>query len=83
MAYEIRDNSGSLFPNRKREKDSHPNLTGSVMVAGVEYWISAWTKLDKNGEKWLSLSVKPKEAKEPERKAASQPAAELEDEIPF
>jgi hypothetical protein len=61
MAYEQRDLSGSLFKNEKREKDTHPNLTGTVMIGGVEYWASGWTKERSNGEKWISLSFKPKE----------------------
>lgn len=64
MAYEQRDLSGSLFKNDKREKDTHPNLTGTVMIGGVEYWASGWTKIRPNGEKWISLSFKPKEAKQ-------------------
>ena len=55
--------SGSLFRNDKKEKDSHPNLTGTVMIGGVEYWASGWTKERANGEKWISLSFKPKEAR--------------------
>jgi uncharacterized protein (DUF736 family) len=62
MAYEQRDLSGSLFKNDKREKDTHPNLTGTVMIDGVEYWASGWTKERNNGDKWISLSFKPKDA---------------------
>jgi len=60
MAFEQRDMSGSLFKNKKREKDTHPNATGTCMVAGVEYEVAAWTKPDKNGNPWQSLSFKPK-----------------------
>lgn len=87
MAYEQRDNSGSLFINDKREKDTHPNMNGSVMIDGKEYWISAWTKERNNGEKWLSLAFKPKEARvgggggyvsnDP------QPVGDLDDDVPF
>ena len=62
MAYEQRDNSGVLFKNEKREKPSHPNATGSAMIDGVEYWVSAWTKEGKNG-KFQSLAFKRKEEK--------------------
>ena len=61
MAYEQRDNSGSIFKNDKREKDSHPHATGSAMIGGVEYYVSAWTKDGKNG-KWQSLAFKRKDA---------------------
>lgn len=55
VAYEQRDNSGSLFKNDKREKDTHAHAKGKAMIGGVMYWVSAWTKTDKNGNKWQSL----------------------------
>lgn len=73
MAYEQRDNSGSLFRNDKKEQDSHPNAKGSAMIDGVEYWVSAWTKKDKNGNPWQSLSFKRKDGAE-ERKASADKA---------
>lgn len=81
MAYEQKDNSGSLFKNDKREKDSHPHATGSCMIDGVEYWVSAWTKEGQKG-RWQSLSFKRKE-KAYERRASTPIAQELDDEIPF
>lgn len=83
MAYEQRDMSGSLFRNDKREKDTHPNARGSAMIGGVEYWVDAWTKKDKNGNPWQSLSFKAKEAKT--TTPAPQPRAtdDMADDIPF
>ena len=87
MAYEQRDNSGSLFPNDKREKDTHPNLRGSIMVGGVMYWIDAWTKHKADGTKWLSLAVKPKKSRSeaPSRQAAKPKADDFDEsaDIPF
>ena len=62
MAYEHNENSGSLFPNDKREKDSQPNSTGSALIGGKEYWVSGWTK-ERNGKRWISLSFKAKDEK--------------------
>lgn len=88
MAFEQRDNSGSLFRNDRREKDTHPHATGSAMIDGVEYWVSAWTKTDRNGNKFQSLAFKPKDGARTQR--ASQQSAENgfyenppDDEIPF
>jgi hypothetical protein len=86
VAYEQRDLSGSLFKNDKREKDSHPTLTGTVMIGGVEYWASGWTKERANGDKWISLSFKPKEAHNGSQRQtpfAGRPIDDLDDGVPF
>lgn len=80
MAFEQRDMQGSLFRNQKREKDTHPNATGSATIDGVQYWISAWTKDGKNGEKWQSLSFQRKDDKAP---AKSRQTDDDPDSIPF
>ena len=72
-------NRGTLGRNKRREKDSHPEYTGSLNVDGNNYWLSAWVK-ESNGEKFFSVSVKPKEGKpelpEPVR-------VDPNDDIPF
>lgn len=96
MSYEQKDNSGSMWPNEKKEKDSHPDRTGSIMVDGKEYWINGWLKKTQEGKPWLSLSVKPKEKgnsrpaaprQQPARApAASRPASgfdDMDDDIPW
>lgn len=75
-------NSGVLFKNDRKEKDTHPDYKGSINVDGTEYWLSGWKKQSKDGTPRLSLSLKPKEAKAdaPAPKAAQVP---FDDEIPF
>jgi uncharacterized protein (DUF736 family) len=83
MKYEMKEGSATLFKNKRKETETHPDYTGSIMLGGVERWLSAWIKEPKSGgEKYMSLSVgKPKEPRaEPVRQTA-QP--ELNDEIPF
>ncbi len=80
MAFELKEMQGSLFRNQKREKDSHPNMTGSAKIDGIEYWVSGWTKGE--GEKrWISLAFKPKERDEKQHESRREPKDE--DPIPF
>lgn len=79
MAYEQRENSGSLFKNEKKENENHPNATGKALIGNVMYYVSAWTKEGAKG-KWQSLAFKPVEEK------ASKPNGKVEDmesDVPF
>ena len=83
MAYEQRDNSGALFVNTKRENDKHPNATGTAMIGGVRYRVSAWTKTRADGSKWQSLAFKVDEHSNPPRERNDNPVADIESDIPF
>ena len=61
MAFEIRDNTFSLFKNDRRENETQAEYTGSAKVAGVEYFVNAWVKETKDGRKYFSANLKPKE----------------------
>lgn len=86
--YEQRDNSGSLFKNDRRDKDSQPNARGKAMIDGVMFEVSAWTKQGKNGP-WQSLSFKKLDADQP-RKSTPAPTSnrlggddDFGDDLPF
>lgn len=55
-------NRGSLFKNDRKDDAKFPDYKGSLNVDGVEYWLSAWLKLSKDGQKFMSLSIKNKNA---------------------
>jgi hypothetical protein len=83
-------NRGSIWKNDKKDKDTHPDFTGSLNVGGVEYWVSAWKRKEGAAAKApaLSFSVKPKDD-QPKRATADKTSAgasrnaDMDDEIPF
>lgn len=89
MAYELRDNSGSLFKNFKKENPNQPDMRGDAKIDGVEYFCSAWKKQDKNGNDWFSLSLSKKEARPAQEQEAvkqdvgASKADDLADDIQF
>jgi len=60
MTFEHKPNSGSLFVNDKKDKDSHPDRTGSALIGGVEYWVSGWINDGTKG-KYLGMKFTPKD----------------------
>ena len=86
MAYEHKDNTGSLFKNDKRTEETHANARGSAMIDGVAYWMDAWTN-DKNGVKYQSVKFKRKDTQEkvpaPARAPAPALLADMDSDIPF
>ena len=76
-------NTGALFANADRKTDKHPNARGTLNVGGVEYWISAWTKTSKKGEKYQSIAVTPKEPKAEVPDPDPANGEPFNDDIPF
>ena len=52
-----KDNSGALFINDRKEKETHPDFKGKATIKGVDYYISAWDNVSKAGKSYLSLSL--------------------------
>lgn len=67
MSYQQRDNSGSLFRNEHKEKDTHADYRGECLIDGVPYYMDAWLKTAESGRKWMSFAFKPKEQKQDTR----------------
>jgi uncharacterized protein (DUF736 family) len=78
-------NRGVLFRNDKKETEKHPDFTGSMDVGGVDHYLSAWVRESKQGKKFFSISIKPKnDVAVPAIQKAKQAVEEnFEDDIPF
>jgi hypothetical protein len=90
MAYEIKDNTGSIFANDKKVADTDPDGKGTAKIDGVEYWVSSWNNTAKDGRPYRKMSFKRKEAKADHqnerpavRKSSADMGREMDDEIPF
>lgn len=78
-------NRGALFKNEDKQQDNHADYNGSINVNGQEYWPNAWLKTSKAGKKFMSLSVKPKMAREHQGAPKNPPVPkrdDFDDELP-
>lgn len=77
------EHNGTIGKNKRKEKDTHPDLKGSATIGGIQYWISGW-KREKDGETFYSLSFEPK-AEQQGRAQSAQPAKKdpFESDIPW
>jgi hypothetical protein len=76
-------NRGALFKNTEKEDSKHADYRGEINVNGEEFWLNAWLKTSKKGAKYLSLSLKPKQAAAFDEKPKSAVGDDIGDEIPF
>lgn len=72
MAYEQKDNSGSLFREAEKKSDRSPDYTGKAMIDGKMKRIAGWIKQTKAGGNFLSLAISDPQ---PPRDQASPPSA--------
>ena len=87
MAFQTKELTGAMFKNNRKEKETHPDMTGEINIDGTIYWQSAWKKTDKNGETYYSQSFKKKdftEAKKAVENTQVYKGPEIDDTaIPF
>lgn len=78
MAYEMKDNSGSLFREQDKKSEKSPDYTGKVKIDGKELRIAGWIKQSKSGDSYLSLAIsEPRDGGNANRKPAA------DHDIPF
>jgi hypothetical protein len=63
MAYEQRDNSGSVFVNDRKTEEHHADRSGKAMIDGKMYFVDGFLKKTSDGKPFLALRFKPMTAK--------------------
>lgn len=83
MAYEMKEGTGSLWKNDRREKDTQAHARGSALIDGVEWWVDAWTNATTAGERYQSLKFRRKDAQVQPQPAQGIGNDDPDDFIPF
>ena len=76
MSYQQKENAGIIFKNDRKEKETHPDYTGTINVAGKDWQISLWVKEGKKG-KFFSASIKEPYVKDCQPKTFTSPKEDL------
>lgn len=94
MAFKTRENSGALFKNNRKEKKTHPDFQGKIVLSpelaeiaadGGELQLAAWKQTSEAGNNYISIAVsEPYEADEaPKKKKKAAVVDEDEEEEEF
>lgn len=76
-------NRFSLFKNANPVSDSSPTHTGKLNIDGKEYYLNAWLRDGKSGNKFYSGTVKPVVEKGSQTVSSGKRPALVDEEIPF
>lgn len=53
-----RENTGVLFPNKKKTSPNHPDYTGKLNTDGKDYYMSAWLKKSKSNTNFITIAIR-------------------------
>jgi len=87
--YQQKPNTGAIFKNEKKQKDTHPDYRGTIDVDGVPKEISLWVKKSKSDKSYFSVQIS--EPWKPEQKAtqktetptSNNSSKVVDDDLPF
>jgi len=94
---EYKDNKGTAWKNKYKQKDTQPDYKGFGMIDGVAKEISMWINTSQAGDKYVTIAFEPEyvpngneggqPAPVPQMKTVQQAGQQqensLEDDIPF
>lgn len=82
---ETKTNTGAIFKNDKKQKETHPDYKGKINVEGKEFEVALWLKESAKGMKYFSVSISEPYVPEqipvqPERRPSGD---SIDDDLPF
>ena len=81
---EVKLNSGALFVNTYKEKESQPDYRGEFVDATGKKWeLAGWKCTSQKGTAYLAIKAQEPYKKEEAPQTTQQAQAEPNDEIPF
>jgi uncharacterized protein (DUF736 family) len=57
MAFQLKEDYGSLWKNDRREKDAQPDYTGKINIGGSVMRLGAWKNTTNDGKTYLSIKL--------------------------
>lgn len=86
MAYEMKNNTGTFFNNKKTSTKS-PCFKGSCVIDGKKFYMAIWENLSSSGASYWSITFSADDKSTPDKKAEEPkndtPPAYLDDDIPW
>jgi uncharacterized protein (DUF736 family) len=81
---ETKNNSGAIFKNDKKQKETHPDYKGKINVEGKDFEVALWLKESAKGMKYFSVAISepyvPEQQVQPERAPSGD---SVDDDLPF
>tara|TARA_Y100001938_G_scaffold84929_1_gene116611 strand:+ start:821 stop:1063 length:243 start_codon:yes stop_codon:yes gene_type:complete len=75
------DNSGVLFVNDRKEKETQPDYTGNIVMGGVKKRLAGWKKTSKSDPSMTFLSISVSDFQEQKEEPVQQKSDQ--DGLPF
>ena len=76
---ETKINTGAIFKNTKKEKETHPDYRGAINVDGQDKEIALWVRTSQKGMQYFSVSISEPYIAE----SKSEPQGQHNDDLPF
>lgn len=67
MSFELDENTGTIFKNKYKKDEKHPDYKGMIKLDGEDKGIALWLRQSKNGTNYMFAKVSELQKKAPEQ----------------